>query len=484
MQGDRLSTPFFLIFLLAACAGSHGGASAGGGAADSTADAETRNVPVMAFRLPSAGGALRVYRLPTLEELPGGGRGHVSPSGSAVGMDFIGRRLLYHDSAGATVSFDLVANHERPVAPAGAIAALASDGTLLAVDVAGGVTESQPWGNRPWSGRLGRGVNGVFAAPGARLLSIRREGGDTLKFSTQEAGVSMAAAVPHASGEGASRDGDAIAFATDSGVVVVEDREAHHPWFLRLGGMPLAVAFSPSGHRLYVALRDRNELAVVDRFARSERPAISLPAPAGALRMDPWGRALLARPAQGDETWVVAAAGDHVTGRLTTPWASDLPAISEDGLLLAREGDAVIARDLRSLDSLGAVADGAGDLWFVGRWAVPSATLAMRREVRATDTTRSRAAAPTAAGNSARAAAPLSLWVQVSSTQNEQWARALAAEMTAGQHPAEVVAPSAAGEGWRVVMGPYRSRDAADSAGRSLGRPYWVFERAAAGVRP
>ena len=46
-------------------------------------------------------------------------------------------------------------------------------------------------------------------------------------------------------------------------------------------------------------------------------------------------------------------------------------------------GELAATRDLRALDSLGAVQGGAGDLWFVGRWAVTSAASAIRRDVRA-----------------------------------------------------------------------------------------------------
>lgn len=472
VRGYRLSTLFPLILFVAACAGPRGGGSAEGGATDSTGGPETGTIPAVAFRLPARGGFLRVHRLPSLEETPRAGGGRVSPARAAVGVDAVGRRLLYRDSTGATLSFDLVANRERRVAPAGALASLSSDGTLLAVDSAGGVTESQPWGIRPWAGTMGPGVAEAFAAPGARLIAVRHAGGDTLEIASREAGVSLSAPVPRAADEVASRDGDAVAFATDSGVVVIEDRETQRPWFVPLAGRPGAIAFSPSGHRIYVGLREKSELAVIDRFARRERPSIAIPSPAAILRVDPWGRAVLARPEGGGDTWIVATAEDRVTGRVTGAWASDLPAVSEDGLLLAREGDAVVARDLRTLDSLGAVVDGAGDLWFAGRWAPTPVTLGVRREVRASDTTRSRAA-------SAARASPASLWVQISISQNAAWARALAAELTAARHPVEVVPPDAQGEGWRVVMGPYASRNAADSAGRSLGRPYWIFERTA-----
>ena len=81
-----------------------------------------------------------------------------------------------------------------------------------------------------------------------------------------------------------SRDGDAVAFATETGLVVLEDRDPRNPWFVRLRGSPRGVAFSPSGHRIYVALGTRSEVAVVDRFQRAARGTIALPGPAGAIR--------------------------------------------------------------------------------------------------------------------------------------------------------------------------------------------------------
>src|SRR2546430_11974246 len=42
------------------------------------------------------------------------------------------------------------------------------------------------------------------------------------------------------------------------------------PAFVKLADAPRALAFSPSGHRIYVARRNTPGLAVVDRFERSE----------------------------------------------------------------------------------------------------------------------------------------------------------------------------------------------------------------------
>jgi hypothetical protein len=524
-----LNRLFILPLCLAGCARS-GRDAAGSAGADSTRHFEVREVPAVAFRVPAGGGALGVYTLPKLDSTPWGAGSRIAGARTAVGVDLIGRRLLFRDSAGAIASFDLVALRQRTVSPRRVVATLAADGSLLAVDSSGGITESQPWGTRQWTGALGRGVRDVFAAPGARLTVIRRgRGEDTLQLAARETGIALTRAVPDAADRAASRDGDAIAFATDSGLVVFEDRDMDRPWFVRLPGKPRRVAFSPSGHRIFVALRERSELAVVDRFSRRERPAISLPDRAAALRPDPWGRVLLVRGeddrADG-ETWVVSVARNRVVGRVRGSWASDLPTVAETGVVLARQGSAVVARDLGSLDSVAAVAGGARDLWFAGRWVPSSAAAAAKVDLAA------RPAAPRAEGlaaadrqpksgerppkpgdrpaaaeprrpvvDSARnqpartaaavpkppsgdRAAAAAFYVQLLATRSEDAARALATQLAS--YRAQVVAPrpGLGDENWRVLVGPFGTREAADSAGRTIGRAYWIADRSRDAARP
>jgi hypothetical protein len=490
--------PLLLLLLLAACARSGDRDTPQGTAAQDASADGTRPVPVVALRLPGNGGALRAYALPRLAPLDWTLVGRSSPARGAVGMDVAGRRLLFRDSVGAIASFDLVAMHQRAVAPRGTLAAIGADGVLLAVDRRGVVVESQPWGTRTWPDTLGGGVREVFAAPGPRLILVRGSAAESLVVVSRDGGVAFAAATPSASDRAATRDGDAVAFATDSGVVVLEDRESRIPWFVRLSGKPRAVAFSPSGHRLYVALGARSELAVVDRFAREEHGSIPLPGPAAALRGDPWGRVLLVRPADTavarTETWVVGVAAERLQGRVATEWDTDLPTVSPGGVLLSREGDAVIARDAHSLDSLGAVPDGAADYWFVGAWAPSGAAAAIRQQVRLADAAAPaplRPAAPAPAPAPAAAAAPTTadskslpaaaparrLWVQVSVSQSEVASRDLAASLVAAHHAAQLVAPREPGDGWRVVVGPFATRDEAEAEGRTLDRPFFIIER-------
>ena len=491
-----------LILIVTACSGRQAGGAAGGEPQGQKALEGTRSIPPVAVRLPARGGQVRAYRLPSLvsENWETGGR--VSPARTVMGVDVPGRRLLYRDSTGAIDAFDLVASLQKTVAAKGRFAALATDGTFLVIGPDGGVTESEPWGSQRWPGTVGGGVRAAFVGLGSRLIVIRR---DSIAVITPEAGIPLTAPVPDATALAASRDGDAIAFATDSGLVVVEDRDEWRPWFVRLAGTPAAVAFAPSGYRIYVALRNRSELAVVDRFQRKERSAIPLPGPAAELRMDPWGRVVLVTPpGHNDETWVVGVTTSRVAGHLRTRWASDLPTVSEGGVLLVREGRAVVARDVRSLDSLSAIADGAGDLWFVGRWKPSSAIAAARQESHPVEG----ASAPAAPAELPRPAAPLAaaapapaaarhptppparvepatgapaaaerstaVWVQVAASTSERRAKDLAAELGRAGYPARVASPASATESWRVLVGPFANRGAADSVARGLGRPFWI----------
>ncbi len=468
-----------LTLFLAGC-GAPGRDARRGSGADSVLAEGLRTVPAVAYRVPRAGGQIAVYTLPGLDTTPWGG-GRTGGARGAVATDLIGRRLLYHDSSGAVAAFDLVALRERQAARRASLTALGPDGSLLAVDSSGGVSESQPWGLRTWSGTLGRGVRDVFAGPGQQLIAVRGGRGDSLLFVSRESGVTAAAAAPESAARAAARDGDAVAFATAEGVTVFEEREMDEPWSVRLAGGPVAVTFSPSGHRLYVALRDRRELAVIDRFNRTERGAVSLPGPARALRFDPWGRVLLVQPADDSTlTWVVGMARGGLIGRLATRWASDLPTVSESGVLLARQSGAVVARDAVTLDSLGAVPGGAGDTWFAGRWVARSATAATRSEVAerrgasAPPPERGSAARPEPGAPAAAPAATPAFYAQLMATRDEAAAREAARALGRG---VLVVAPRPNDDMWRVMAGPFRSREAADSAGRAIGRAYWVVDR-------
>src|SRR2546426_1060768 len=166
----------------------------------------------------------------------------------------------------------------------------------------------------------------------------------------------------------ATRWGDLLAVSSDSGVLLMDPLGRREPAFVALSDHPRALAFSPSGHRIYVTRRTEPGLAAIDRFERAEIDGIALPLPAAAIRLDPLGRWLLARPTVGDSVWVVDLPVKRLVGAVASGWRADLPAIAPDGSLLVRQGDDVVAYRPDSLVETGRLKGAAADLWTLSPW--------------------------------------------------------------------------------------------------------------------
>jgi cell division septation protein DedD len=66
------------------------------------------------------------------------------------------------------------------------------------------------------------------------------------------------------------------------------------------------------------------------------------------------------------------------------------------------------------------------------------------------------------------------VYLQVSSSQNPAWANELADKLRAAGLPASVLAPDKSDEAHRVVLGPYATREQAESTGRKIGMPSFI----------
>ncbi len=72
------------------------------------------------------------------------------------------------------------------------------------------------------------------------------------------------------------------------------------------------------------------------------------------------------------------------------------------------------------------------------------------------------------------------IYLQVSSSRNADWARELSAKIAEAGLEASVLRPATGEDVYRVVVGPYATREQADSAGRALGMPSFVITLPAA----
>jgi hypothetical protein len=259
---------------------------------------------------------------------------------------------------------------------------------------------------------------------------------------------------------------DAVAVAADSGVVVADPLRQSDDAFARIDPAPRDLAFSPSGHRIWVSTA-AGQLLELERFSLDVLRRVRLDSGVSAVRADPLGRVMLVRT-EADSLWVVPAARDTAPTRIAGGWQADLPAVASDGTLLVRQGNDVVALDLATLTERGRVPAGAADRWMTVPWDPrrPALQLAGRPD-RQTET-----------------APGQRIYVQVSSTTNPTWAEDLARDLRNAGLRASVLPPEGLEEMFRVVVGPYANRDQAEAAGRQLGMPFWIFTQNPSAAAP
>ncbi|HWC72447.1 MAG TPA: SPOR domain-containing protein [Gemmatimonadales bacterium] len=417
-------------------------------------------MPGAAIRLPAKGGLPQLYRLPKLALVDGALRGKLPPVERVVGLDPESEYLFVTTGKHELLSLDLGSGRVDTVATNVAQSTLGPDGTLYAVDAQRRVISLSRRTRFAWPQPLTALPRDLFGATDQHLVGVIPQDRLLVAAADQPPAVRPIAA----SGDvAATRWGDLVAVASDSGVTFYDPLARRDPAFVRLPDGPRALAFSPSGHRIYVARRNAPGLAVIDRFERKEIDGVALPGPVAALRLDPLGRWLLARPTIGDSAWIVDLPIKRHTGIIPTAWQSDLPAISPDGMLIYRRGVDVVALRPDSLTDVGRVKNGAADIWVLTSWlprGVPS----------------TQANAGAAAADSVGAEGPL--YVQVSTSQNPDWSGHLADDLTRAGLAARVLPPQHPDDGYRVVLGPYATRSQAEAIGRRLGRPFWIYQPA------
>jgi hypothetical protein len=151
----------------------------------------------------------------------------------------------------------------------------------------------------------------------------------------------------------------------------------------------------------------------------------------------------MVHPPGADSLWLVDLARNRYVAGFAADWAADLPTITNQQTLLVKIGPDVVAYDLGKKDfpEMGRVAGGARDVWLPLAWTPETGTAT---------------ALPGAPADSAAAE--------------------LARQLEQQGLPARVLDPRPGEDGFRVVLGPYPTREAAESTGRRLGRPYFIYQ--------
>ncbi len=422
--------------------------------------------PSSLLRLPAAGGAAALYHVPDLEPWDWSSSAPLPALRRVIGAA-LDQELVYAQTAKSEiVALDLQTARPRPTLMQNVReAALGPDGTLYTVDDSLRVVEFVRRNPIRFPTRLPARPRDLFGTRGAALLAIST--GPTNVLTQLRPGADPGrATLP--SGDAASTFwGDLLAVAADSAVILADPDAPDSLLALEVSGHARAVLFSPSGHRFYVARREGGVL-VYNRFTRGKLAEIDLPGPAGALRADPFGRWLLVHPTGADSLWLVDLATNRYVGGFAADWASDLPTVTNQQALLLKVGGDVVAYDLtdRDFPERGRVLNGAVDFWLPLAWTPETGTASALPE----------AAPDSALGPDAGDGEGGAVYLQLSSSQNRAWSAELARQLEQQGLPAKVLDPGSGEEGYRVVLGPYPTREAAESTGRQLGRPFFLYQ--------
>jgi len=412
--------------------------------------------PSVAFRFSSeAGPGVRLYRLPALQEIEWRFETPTLATQQIVGFATAEEQVYVRTTAQELVALDLESGRDRGLDTAVVAATLGPTGVPHLVRQDGSVATVVDRRGHDWEPVLPYLPHSIWGTTRGRLIAffdlehtrhLEVLGDSSRRISTELPRGLLTT----------TTWGDLIVIAVDSGLTARRTLDGSEAGFLPLASEVTAMTFSSSGHRLYVTTAAL-ELLVVERFQFQILTRHVLPVRVEAMRTGPLGRYILLRPAERDSVWIADALRLFSPHGVAGAWDDELPSIAPDATVLVRHEGNVIAIDPATGLESGRVADAGDDRWLALAWDPRRPALLLAQETNATTVE------PT----------DQTTYVQLSSTSNESWAQARVDELLEANLPALVLQPTERYDRYRVVLGPYSTREEADNIGRRLGQPYF-----------
>lgn len=459
------------------------------------------------LRVPTAGGVARAYRAGS-DSVLWSSRERTPALGTLLGFDDFLGVMLARDSEGRIVSIDLRMGTVGDLGDARINGAVVTEGAAaFGLGANGNVLRLTPAAT--WNWPVPGGASAIVPSPDGSLmvLSTTSEGTLVRRVIPPETRVLDSVSVRPIRFTARTQAGDRLWAVTDRGLVSLRTRDLTEAFDYSIGDSVVALALTPSGDRVFVATVER-KLRVIDRYAEDERGSVSLPARVSGLRMDPDGHYLLAKAADFDSIFVISIGTERVVSTIAAPWRSDLPLVTPEGHILVARGDDAVLIDAESTRQRMIYAGGASDQWSLVRWdgfrpraagldrpvefeeyAADSAATdsALTRMIygrygditgigRSAPMTPTPAPAPTP---DSRSDGRETWTVSFATMLAEDRAKAMADSITVDGRRARVVPGNRDGVPvWRVLLGPFDTRQAAERAGMTSRLSYWVFEGA------
>jgi hypothetical protein len=447
--------------------------------------------PPLVLRMPKNGGPPRVYTYPRVDSLVWSAGDPAPTPAEVLAFSDEAGSLAYRDERGRPVTLELRLGTIN-VASTRRLTGLASADGRAIFGIADGGTVVRMTAVGEWTFKPPQPARVLYPQPNGQLLVSVGSGANTHLIKVNPPDTRILGEIPFPSGSRTVRSqlGDRLYVAVDSGLIVLRTRTMDWAPPVSFSEPILQMASTPSGDRLFVLTDSRDRIVVVDRYREAVTSRLPLPGKASELRIDPFGRYLLARAQESDSIWVVAIGTERVIGGLRGSWRSDLPFVGYDGAIAVAVGSDVVMYDGETLRQVRRVRGGAQEFWFPFSWngfrpRAASLDEPVRFDSLIVDDTlapdsmlvQEPDSQPLAEPDTLAPAPESGFVVSFAAFLSSDRARELAARIRVGPDGARVVSSMRGGTMiYRVILGPYPSRDDAERAGRASGQSYWVYE--------
>ena len=453
-------------------------------------------------RVPLRGGLVSAFPFTALDSVIWQAAHRTPPIARLLGFDAENGVLAFTDSGGTPGWVDLRLGAVRRTTKAAYTMLASADGwSVFGATAKHAVIRLTPTGD--WQLELERPIRRLLPSPDGTLLVLMDDADGTriLRLRPPDDAISDSLLLPRVGLASLAPVGDRAYLGAGDQLFSLAPDALERRDDYETDGEIVAISPTPSGDRVFVATKGIAGLDRVDRYAGDLKASVRLPGAASELRMDPLGRYLVVRPESGDSAWVVSLSDERLVATVQTIWRDDLPAVALDGSLVTLIDNNVLFVDPRTNKTSRAVNGGGFDLWFFVRWngfrprargidepvsfayersvapvvAIDSATGLPRVPV---DSTRPPAIIqPPPAVAEPITPRPRGWTVSFAAVLSLERAREIAATISVdGSRPRVVTGETAGTTVYRVVLGPYDSREAAERIGRSSKHSYWIYE--------
>jgi cell division septation protein DedD len=485
------ATQVALALMLAAC--SRGDKQETPGTTAASSATAPRGPDQLVLRVTRTGGAARVYPYPKMDTVLWSASSVPSPA-SVLAFDDEAGSVAYVTAKGAPARMDFRQGVAETVSKSKLTGLASWDGSnVYGIAADGSVERYGP--NGPWKMKPRLVARAVFPQPDASLLILALRGDTSVVWRVRPPSTKVVDSVPLMKVNRTLRTqvGDRLYLGSGRELTGVRTRTMQRTTTITFDADIVLLEATPSGDRVFVVVEGGTSVEVVDRFRETISGSIDIGRHASDLRVDALGRYLLARPEGTDSALVIALGTNRVVGAVATTWREDLPFVAPDGGIAVAQGNDVVIVDAETLRPSKRVAGGAADFWYAFRWTgfrprdarldrpvdfggttVDSAAPAANAPATPVD---SAIAAPAPAPRDTAAKRPTGFTVSFAALLVADKARELAAQIQVGTENARVVTATRDGATiYRVVMGPYASREEAERIGRESKQSFWIYE--------